>query len=70
MMPPSAMKMPPKLPSLSDFPLWNQPAAMMRHVLEWPTTVLLTGPASLMIRNCERLMRQARKPLCRCSLVT
>ena len=62
--PPMAITVPTKLPSLRALPLVIQPVATIRQVFEWPTTVLLTGPASLMIRNCERLMRQARMPLC------
>jgi len=35
----------------------------MQQFLKWPTTVLLTQPASLMMTNCEMLMKQARTPL-------
>jgi hypothetical protein len=70
MIPPMASRMPTKLPSLRDLPLVIQPVATIRQVFEWPTTVLLTGPASLMMRNCERLMRQASMPLYQTALVT
>lgn len=50
-MPPIASKMPTKLPSLNGLPLYIQPSVTTKHVLKWPTTVLLTGPASFTMMN-------------------
>lgn len=35
----------------------------MQQFLKWPTTVLLTEPASLMTTNWEMLMKHASSPL-------
>lgn len=63
MMPPTANTIPNRLPSLSCFPLCIQPIRITEQVLKCPTTVLLTGPASLIIANWDKLIRQARPPL-------
>jgi len=39
-----------------------QPSATMVQVFTWPTTVLDTGPVCAMIKNCDMLMMQAKKP--------
>lgn len=65
MMPPTASTIPTRLASLIDLPLCIQPSTMIEQVLQWPTTVLLTGPASLTMTNCVKLIKQARRPLCR-----
>ena len=59
-MPVIARTMPARLPSFKGLPLCTQPSITIVHVLEWPTTVLASGPASLMMTNCVMLIRGAR----------
>jgi hypothetical protein len=63
MIPPSAKAMPKRLPLLNDFPAKTQLKKITTHVLKWPTTVLLTGPASLMITNWVTVIKHASPPL-------
>lgn len=63
-MPPIAMKTPRMLLSPTVRPLVIQPRATIEHVLTCPTTVLETGPVWATIKNCDKLMREAKAPLC------
>lgn len=49
--------------SLAPCPLVIHPNATIDNVLEWPTTVLATGPAPSMITNCDKLIAEAQSPL-------
>ena len=35
-----------------------------KQVFTCPTTVLLTGPAPIMMKNWDRLIKEAKNPLC------
>ena len=58
-----ASKMPRAALSVMTLPPEKAPMTTMRQVLRCPTTVLSSGPEPPMMKNCERLINAARKPL-------
>lgn len=60
--PPTATNTPSTDLSPMARPETSQPRPTMVHVLTCPTTVLETGPVWAMMKNCEMLMREAKRP--------
>ncbi len=59
----SASSIPRAALSVMTFPPEKAPMTTIRQVLRCPTTVLSRGPEPPIMKNCERLINAARKPL-------
>lgn len=62
MMPPMATTTPMTALSPTARPEDNQPSPTIEQVFTCPTTVLETGPVCAMMKNCDMLMMQAKRP--------
>jgi hypothetical protein len=63
MIPPTVIKIPKRLLSVTDLPLNAHPMLTIETVFRCPTTVLLTGPELFTMKNWEILIREANPPL-------
>jgi len=62
-MPATVITTPNALLSVTPLPLTAHPILTIEIVLRCPTTVLVTGPELLTIKNCEILIKAAKPPL-------